>query len=116
MKFVLDSSEDILAKYRSKHSGGASVSNTSVTSEAASTSEADSGVPYSQDINDQLNIHCEKFMFENAKKKLRIVLSNAEIQQLPCTSNTLHNLVSMFNLTRSLVEKILSILTRKRWL
>lgn len=83
-----DIPEDILAKYRTKqpnHSG------TSIASDASRTSGPE---PFDQDINNEVNIHCEAFMFENAKKKLRFVLSNAEIQQqLPCSSSNLHNLV-----------------------
>lgn len=82
-----DIPEDILEKYRTKqpnHSGA------SITSDASRMSGPE---PFDQDINDEVNIHCEAFMFENAKKKLRFVLSNAEIQQLPCASNNLHNLV-----------------------
>lgn len=85
-----DITEDILEKYRRKqpnHSG------MSIASDASRISGPE---PFDQDITDEVNIHSEAFMFENAKKKLRFVLSNTEIQQLPCAGNNLHNLVCFF--------------------
>lgn len=79
-------SEDILAKYRTKQNAVILLENTPVN---------DANVQLEQDItSDEINIHCETFKFENAKKKLRYVLSNAEIQQLPCAKNVSRSLVS----------------------
>ena len=98
--------QNILDKYRKmtyveNNSNGASISSPSVVDGKGKGDDndnvADSVVQcITDEVNDQLNIHCEKFMFENAKKKLRYVLSNTEIQRLPRTSNALHGLVSNY--------------------
>lgn len=94
-------SDDILAKYRTKQPNGPSTSVTAELPENRSSENEPNGdsstVEQTEEVCEpELNIHCETFMFENAKKKLRFVLSNAEIQQIPCTSNDLRSLVSVY--------------------
>lgn len=106
MNPFVDSAEaqNILDKYRKLTHAENSPNATNASSSAVDGNATDSVIRFGQDeVSDQLNIHCEKFMFENAKKKLRFVLSNTEIQQLPCTSKTLQGLVSVF-----VYEKFLS--------
>lgn len=89
--------QNILDKYRKlTHTENSSSAVTVPSSSATDSNVTDTAAQFGHnEVNDQLNIHCEKFMFENAKRKLRYVLSNTEIQRLPCTNNTLQGFVSL---------------------
>ncbi|XP_065209586.1 receptor-mediated endocytosis protein 6 homolog isoform X2 [Planococcus citri] len=89
-------SDDILNKYRKQPndpSTSASVDLPDGVSRNENGPSVDGvAVNVQNEDESELNIHCEKFKFENAKRKLRSVLSNAEIQQLPCANNDLRSL------------------------
>ncbi len=88
--FDADNSEDILAKYRTKPLNNA---NNTTLAPTHRPSTVDATVQFDQDANEETNKRSETLVFENVHKKLRFVLSNAEIQQLPYCCSDLRNLV-----------------------
>lgn len=79
-----DSSEDILAKYRTK----VTVGGETAKSECA-VKHSEDGINETRDISDDERLvidpnHIEaSYAFADAKKKLRLVLSTADMQQVP---------------------------------
>jgi len=81
--YQIESSEDILAKYRKKPNNllSANEKNSSQKSGVAKNDE-DSMLELNQ------NIDFEKYSFDDAKKKLRLVLSTVDIQYVPWCNET----------------------------
>lgn len=96
-----ESSEDILAKYRRKPSSGAdsaaSESSGRVPFSAASLSGRDAEQDDERLFIDPNNVEAS-YAFKDAKRKLRMVLSNADLQHVPWRSQSANNAVSFYPL------------------
>lgn len=100
VKSYAESSEDILAKYRRKPSSGAdsaaSESSGRVPASAASLSERE---PEQEREDERLFIDPNNveasYAFKDAKRKLRMVLSTADLQHVPWRSQCSNKVVSL---------------------
>lgn len=81
-KYSTESSEDILAKYRKKPSNILNISE-------KSSSQKSGNIKNDEDSMSELNnIDLETNSFDDAKKKLRLVLSTVDIQYVPWCNET----------------------------
>jgi len=80
----LESSEDILAKYRKKPSNMLNIINDKNSSQKSGINKNDEGSV--SEVNK--NVDLETFSFDDAKKKLRLVLSTVDIQYVPWCNET----------------------------
>lgn len=78
-----ESSEDILAKYRKKPSN---ILNTNENNSSQKSGTAKNDENSLLELNQ--NIDFEKYSFDDAKKKLRLVLSTVDIQYVPWCNET----------------------------
>ena len=94
--FIVDTSDDILAKYRRKTStGGSETTKVGKTVDPEQTGSTGGGGSDDERLSIEPGRVEASYAFKDAKKKLRLVLSTADIQQVP---DKLPTVVSQFHL------------------